>query len=318
MIFTITAAVLFIAGLGLFIWTIFVIWTIFALNEHDSVAAIIPILLTLVVVSSGIWFQTHQIAPVNHVGVSHSSFTQKLSTQQPAGIVSKPFFGSVYRYPAALKYERCEQFTPAIAGSYGITLDLCLYYNAGAVDWLQEIQRTGVLGAGPIMNVWRNSIVGDVARSVKAYTPEALSDNRSEIEQALFENVRPWFVERGVELVSVSFKNWDFTSKAVAEAFDESIVSQRKIAEQAALLKAAKISREREEYEAETAKLVAEWQKEALNELNLEGQFAVEYLWQKLFAEQGTMPDVLILGVGSAPIAIPLPVPDTTAPPTTE
>lgn len=307
MIFTITAGVLFLIGLTLFIWAIF------SFSENNNAGAGVLALLTVVTISGGVWFQTHQIVPVNNVGVSRSSFTQQLSVQQSAGVVSKPFFGSVYRYPAALKYERCEQFTPAIAGSYGITLDLCLYYNVGAVDWLQEIQRTGILGAGPIMNVWRNSIVGAVARSVKEYTPEALSDSRSEIEQALFENVRPWFNERGVELVSVSFKNWDFTSKAVAEAFDESIVSQRKIAEQAALLKAAKISREREEYEAETAKLVAEWQKEALNELNLEGQYAVEYLWQKLFAEQGAMPDVLILGVGAAPVAIPLPSPDTPA-----
>lgn len=312
MIFTILAIVLFIAALILFIWGIY------AFSEHSNVAAGVPALLTLVAISGGIWFQTHQIVPVNHVGVSRSTFTQQLSAQQTAGMVSKPFFGSVYRYPAALKYERCETFTPAIAGSYGITLDLCLYYNVGNVDWLQEIQRTGVLDADPIMNVWRNSIVGDVARSVKEYTPEALSDNRSEIEQALFENVRPWFVERGVELASVSFKNWDFSSEAVATAFDESIVSQRKIAEQAALLKAAKISREREEYEAETAMLVAEWQKEALNELGLEGPAAVEYLWQKLFAEQGAMPDVLILGVGGVPVAIPLPAPDTTAPPTTE
>lgn len=312
MFFTILAIVLFLAGLVLFVWAIFVF------SEHDNVGAGILALLTVVIIGAGVWFQTHQIVPVNNVGVSRSTFTQQLSAQQPAGIVSKPFFGSVYKYPAALRYERCKTFTPAIAGSYGITLDLCLYYNTGAVDWLQEIQRTGVLGAVPIMNVWRNSIVGDVARSVKEYTPEALSDSRAKIEQALFENVRPWFVERGIELTSVSFKNWDFTSKAVAEAFDESIVSQRKIAEQAALFKAAKISREREEYEAETAKLVAEWQKEALNELNLEGQFAVEYLWQKLFAEQGVMPDVLILGVGAAPVAIPLPAPDTTAPPTTE
>ena len=312
MIFTITAVVLFIIAIAMFIWAIY------AFSEQNNGAAGVLALLTAVIIGGGVWFQTHQIVPVNHVGVSRSSFTQQLSAQQPAGIVSKPFFGSVYRYPAALKYERCEAFTPAIAGSYGITLDLCLYYNVGAVDWLQEIQRTGVLDAGHIMNVWRNSIVGDVARSVKEYTPEALSDNRSEIEQALYENTRPWFGERGIELSSVSFKNWDFTSKAVADAFDESIVSQRKIAEQAALLKAAKISREREEYEAETAKLVAEWQREALNELGLEGQAAVDYLWIKYLAEQGQTPDVLILGVSGAPVAIPLPAPDTTASSATE
>ena len=104
----------------------------------------------------------------------------------------------------------------------------------------------------------------------------------------------------------------------MAEAFDESIVSQRKIAEQAALLKAAKISREREEYEAETAKLVATWQKEALNELNLEGQAAVDYLWIKYLTEKDETPDVLILGVAGAPVAIPLPEPVTPALPATE
>ncbi len=211
--------------------------------------------------------------------------------------------------PSSTNYERCETYTPALKGSYGITLQTCFYYNVGQVDWLAEIDRTGQLDADNIMNVWRNSVVGDVAKSVKMYTPEALSDDRSVAEQAIFENVTPWFNERGVALVSLSFKNWDFTSEAVANAFDESIVTQRKIAEQAALLQAAKISREREEYEAETARLVSEKQKEALNLLGLKGSAAVDYLWIKYLTEKDEVPDVLILGRGGGetPISIPAP-----------
>ena len=255
---------------------------------------------------AGVWFQTHKIVSVNHVGISRSTFSQELRGPLQAGIVEKPFFGKVFEFPASTNYERCETYTPALKGSYGIALDACFYYNAGQVDWLKEIDRTGQLDAGNIMNVWRNSVVGDVAKSVKMYTPEALSEDRSVPEQAIFENVTPWFIERGVPLVSLSFKNWDFTSETVAAEFDQSIVSQRKIAEQAALFEAAKISREREEYEAETARLVSEKQKAALNLLGLEGDAAVDWMWVKYLTEKDEVPDVLILGRGGeAQVSIP-------------
>lgn len=309
MVFTLAAIVLSLVGIA------FLIWAIFLFAEKENGTAGITGFIGLVFIVGGTWFQTHRIVPVNHVGVSRSTFSQDLQGLHEPGIASKPFFGSMYQYPASTRYEKCEQYTPAIKGSYGIVLDLCFYYNTGQVDWLEEIYSTGSLNAGSIMGVWRNSIVGDVARSIKKYTPEALSDNRAEVERAIFENVSPWFDERGVPLTGISFKNWDFASAEVAKAFDESIVSQRRITEQTALYEAAKISRDRETFEAETARLVAERQKEALNTLGLSGQAAVDYLWIKLLGEQGKAPDVLILnGTSNVPVSIPLPTPKQTQP----
>lgn len=299
--FTSLAIILGVIGLAL------LLGAVAAVAREENVLAGFLVGIMAVVFIGGIWFQTHRVVSVNHIGISRAMFSQKLRGPLQAGIVEKPFFGKVFEMPASTNYERCETYTPALKGSYGITLQACFYYNVGQVDWLKEIDRTGQLGAGNIMDVWRNSVVGDVARSVKMYTPEALSEDRSVAEQAIFENVTPWFIERGVPLVSVSFKNWDFTSEAVAAEFDQSIVSQRKIAEQAALFEAAKISREREEYEAETARLVSEKQKAALNLLGLEGAAAVDWLWVKYLTEKDEVPDVLILGRGGgeAPISIP-------------
>lgn len=307
MLFLIAAVALFLVAISL------AIWGLSELLDGEGGMAITLFLISVIVAVPGIWMQTHRIVPTQHVGVSRSTFSQELDGLYPAGIMRKPFFGSVHLYPASSDNERCERYTPAIKGSYGITLDLCYYYDAGNVDWLKEINRTGSLKADYIMSVWRNSVVGDVARSVKDYTPEALSDNRAGVELAIFENVLPWFTERGVPLVRVSFKNWDFTSEDVAKSFDNSIVSQRKITEQTALFEAAKISRERELYEAETAKQVAERQKESLNLLGLEGDAAVQYLWIKVLSESNKTPDVLILGGGNVPISIPMPNP-TVAP----
>lgn len=300
MIFTIAAVVLAIIAIALLVWALAAFF-----DDHVAVAGVL-LMVTLFVFSSAWWFQTHRIVATQYVGVSKAALSQELKGLYQAGVIPKPFFGDVHQYPASSSFERCEQYTPAIKGSYGITLDLCFYYNTGNVDWLKEVNRTGSLDANYIMSVWRNSIVGDVARSVKEYTPEALSDNRSDVEAEIFNNVSPWFAERGIPLVRVSFKNWDFTSPEVASSFDASIVSQRKITEQNALLEAAKISRERERYEAETAKLVAEWQKEALDELGLEGQSAIDYLWIKMLSEQGKSPDVVILGAANAPVSIPM------------
>lgn len=303
--FTILAIILFVIGFAL------LAVAIFAFLDRENVFAGFLVGIMIIVFIGGAWFQTHRIVSVNHVGISRAMFSQELRGPLQAGIVEKPFFGKVFEFPSSTNYERCETYTPALKGSYGITLQACFYYNVGQVNWLKEIDRTGQLSADNIMDVWRNSVVGDVAKSVKMYTPEALSDDRSVAEQAIFENVTPWFNERGVGLVSLSFKNWDFTSEAVASAFDESIVTQRKIAEQAALLQAAKISREREEYEAETARLVSEKQKEALNLLGLKGDAAVDYLWIKYLTEKDETPDVLILtrggSGGGTPISIPTP-----------
>jgi len=247
--------------------------------------------------------QTHRIVPTQYVGVTKATISQELEGLQSSGIVSKPFLGSVHTYPASSNYERCEQYTPAIKGSYGIVLDVCYYYDTGNVDWISEINQTGSMDANTIMNVWRNGVVGDVALSVKDYTPEQLSDQRAEIEADIFENVSPWFTERGIPLVRISFKNWEFSSPEVALAFDESIISQRKITEQSALFEAAKISRERELYEAETSLLVAEQQTLSLSELGFTGDNAIEYLWIKHFSDNDKVPDTLILG--NTPVTTP-------------
>lgn len=300
MFFTIGALLCFVG------MVFFVGWALYELIEGGIVSTIVLFVISLVVACCGWWLQTHRIIPTQYVGVTRATFSQELDGLYQSGMVTKPFFGTVYNFPSSSNYERCEQYTPAIKGSYGITIDLCFYYDAGNIDWLAEINKVGSLDANSIMSIWRNNVVGDVARSVKEYTPEALSDNRSEVENAIFENVLPWFNERGIPLLRVSFKNWDFTSDEVAKSFDASIVSQRKITEQTALFEAAKISREREKYEAETSKLVAEWQKEALDVLGFEDKAAVEYLWIKMLSEQGKTPDVLILGTSNVPVSIPL------------
>jgi hypothetical protein len=289
MLFLILSIVLFVLTAGLVVG---------AIGQFAEVSAIIAGVL-------GAWFQTHRIVPTQQVGISKSTFSQELAGLYPSGLAPKPFFGAIYTFPSSSDLERCEQFTPAIKGSYGITVDLCFYYDAGNINWLDEVNDTGFLNANQIMQVWRNSVVGDVAKSVKSFTPEALSDNRSRVEAALFENVSPWFVERGIPLSRVSFKNWDFTSTEVAQAFDASIVSQRKITEQTALLEAAKISREREVYEAETTRLVADLQKQSLNLLGFEGSDAVQYLWIKLMADNDRVPDTVILGRQNTPISVP-------------
>ena len=300
MISTIVAICLF------FLVVVCVIGALMQFVDSEPVNGLVLGVLATIAFVGGYWFQTHQVVPTQYVGVSKSTVSQELTGPFSAGLVKKPFFGSVYKFPASTSYEKCEQYTPAIKGSYGVTVDLCFYYDVAHVDWLAEIRHTGSLDAGYIMTVWRNSVVSGVARSVKDYTPEELSDRRMEVEAALFENIAPWFNERGISLVRISFKDWVFTSEVVGQSFDESIVSQRKITEQTALFEAAKISREREMYEADTALLVAERQKESINLLGLTGDAAVQYLWIKALTDADKAPDVLILGTSSTPVSIPI------------
>jgi len=139
---------------------------------------------------------------------------------------------------------------------------------------------------------------------VKNYTPEQLSDERSVVEDALFTNVNIWFIERGITLSRVSLTDWDFTSPDVAQTFDESISSQRKITEQTALLEAAKISRERQLYEVDTAVLVAGKNVDTMQLYGFNGNETIQYLWIKYLTEAGDndpMPDTLILNTTTSP-----------------
>lgn len=193
-------------------------------NNNNIPPIILGVVMIGVFIVTG-WFQTHYIISNQTVGITKNAFTQKLDFQANSGIITKPFFGSVHMFPSSTSFERCEQYTPSIRGSYGVTVDVCFYYNTSTVNWLEEVKSTGSLNANEIMLVWRNSVVGKVASSVKDYTPEQLSDNRLEVEQAILANVLPWYQERGIELVTISLKDWDFTSPDVAKAFDESIIS---------------------------------------------------------------------------------------------
>lgn len=296
--FTILAIVVLVLGL----LVIGIVIGIF--NDRIRIEAILGV--GLVVVLLGGWLVTHDQVPSQYVGVTKSVVSQRLEGPFQAGIISRPFFGSIYTYPASSNMERCEVFTPAIKGSYGITAEICFYVDASSIDWLAEVNKTGTFDANAIMGTWRNNVVGDVAKTVKPFTPEELNDKRDVVEADIFEKVNPWFAERGIVLNNVSFKNWDFTSPEVAAAFDTSIVSQRKITEQAALLEAAKIAREREVYEANTALFVAESQKRSLETLGLEGSDAVNYLWIKALSDGQKVPDVVILGAGGVPVTVPI------------
>jgi hypothetical protein len=288
--------VLFIGGL---------VWAISLFGEQEPKTGGAVLFVSILLLLGTLWLQTHTIIPTQHVGITRNSVTQELKGVYPSGIMSKPFFSSVYAYPASSNRQQCEVYTPAIKGSYGITVDICYYIDASKVDWVAEINATGALNVDDIMGVWRNSIVGDVAKSFKDYTPEQLNEQRFQVEEALKKNVVPWFENRNIPLVDVSFKNWDFTSEEVAKAFDESIVSQRKITEQSALLEAAKVSRQRELYEAETNLLVAQQNSQAFLELGLNTpKSKVDYLWIKMLGENNKLPSTIILQTGNEDVPV--------------
>lgn len=293
--FTIIAVVLFVIAVVAFVY---------ALMYRKQMASVLVMgVIGVLLLLGSFWFATHWIVPNQYVGVAKSTVSQDLYGPYESGLAPKPVLSTVYKFPASSDYQRCETYTPAIKGSYGITVDLCYYYDTGNVDWIKEINKTGKFNSDVILDVWRNSVVGEVAEAVKLYTPEQLSENRGVIEEQIFKNVYPWFDERGINLKSLSFKDWDFISDEVAAAFDASIVSQRKIAEQEALYQAAIKARTRELYEAETKYQVAQKQANTIKLLDFTGNDAIQYLWIQALAENGKVPDTVILG--NTPVTTP-------------
>lgn len=267
--------------------------------KYGNAPLITMSLITLFLLGSSIYVQTRTIVPAQTVGITRDRLSQNVNGELNSGIQGKPFFGATYVFPNAESTEYCTQYTPSLKGSYGVTLDVCYYIDTASVNWLTEVQRTGSFDSTAIWNVWRNSVVSDVAEAIKEYTPEQVSANRALVEGRIYENVLPWFNARGVPLERVSLVDWDFTSETVAATFDESIASQRRITEQTALLEAAKLSRERQMYEAETAAIVADAQQQMLTDLGFTGQDAINYLWITLYKEQETTPEMVIVPSGA-------------------
>ena len=297
-------------------WFFFIVGAIVALfglgralfYRRDRGMYLTVMVVGIIILLIGGWFQTHTIVRANHVAVFKNTITQEFTNPRPAGFQAKPFFADINEFPYNTQTEDCRIFTPSISGGIGITMDLCFYIDTTNVDWRNEIDLTGRMNSEEIMSIWRNSIVSEVAKTVKIYSPQQMNANRYQIEADLYENVLPWFNERGIPLIAVSFRNWDFTSEAVSAQYDTMIKSQARIAEQEAMKEAAVHARERQLYEAETAIQVAEKQAQALEELGLEGNNAVMYMWTSLFDEQQTVPNLVIMSGGDdVPVAVPAP-----------
>ena len=284
---------------------VFVVY-LFIQNDIESKNAWIGFAVTIVLLfAGGFWFQTHRIVPTQYVGVSKNSITQELDGLYSSGIMKKPLLSSIYYFPASSRFQKCETYTPAIKGGYGVNIDLCFYIDASKVDWISEINKTGSLDANVIMETWRTGVVEEVAQSVKQYMPEQLNENRDLVGFSIYKNVEPWFADRGITLVATEFSNWDFSSEEVGRAFDASIVSQTKVSEQNALLEASKVSRQRQMYEAETGVAVAQKNQEALKALGLNTpESIIDYLWLDWLGRAEKVPNTIILQTGEDKVPV--------------
>ena len=266
------------------------------------------LVLTLLFFVMGIILQKSFIVPALHTGYVKNSLTQEISQVKTVGISNKPFLASYHIFPNSPKHENCTDYNVAAKGGIGITVSLCTYINA-SFDWLSEMQKTGHVDYNPIREVWKKETTGLIAKTIKDKSPSQLSDERFQIESDFFTAIQPWYNERGIDLITVSFPSWDFTSEKVAVEYDKSIQSQTRIAQEQNLLEAAGIAKEREILEAETDLEVADIQLETMELLGLDPETFIDFLWVKL-VEEGHKPDVLILdtsaGKGNIPVSIPL------------
>lgn len=258
--------------------------------------------LVLFVVFGGVmwWGQTHVSVPVNTVVVTRNRITQELSEPLHPGLRQKPFFASIHKFPSAGSYPLPANFTPAIEGGIGVTLNTVMYIDTSAVDWAKEIDRVGTLDSAAIMKVWRDSVVRDVAEVVKSKNPSSFNSESLAIQGEIYLAINPWFEGRGIKLHNISLTNWDFTNPEVARAYDQSIEAQAEIARENSLQQAAVVQRERLLYEATTANLVSAEEAKAVDQLGLVTEGAkIQYLWIRAMRENGDLPDNVVLDLSS-------------------
>lgn len=302
----------FIIGAILFVITLYLLFNEDA-DATSRVGAIITGLLCVVVGLAWFYGTTHRVVPINERWVIVNTANGTIEGQtRSSGITTKPFLMySIKRYPGVAQQPFCLDYTPALKEGYEITTHVCGTYDASTINWSQMYTRYNFNSEEAMIKYWSNQSKELVSAALLNADYTTIVTNRSEVSKAIRDSLAPWFSEFGVSVSNLQLTNWDFTSPDVRAQVDAASAASMKKTVESQLLEAAKIARERQLYEVQTANLVLAERGNGLEALfaalnitddNAKAWLASQMSW---LAYAQNPPDGVNVFIGADAIAVP-------------
>lgn len=252
------------------------LWVLLPLLTDDAHEArlifIIPTLLALVFLALAFaytWFfaSTHVIVPVDTVAVIESSATGQIDgAQRSPGVVDVPLTGAkVLLFPAQPNFQWCDEYHPSASGGIAVKITPCWILDASAINWQQELIRTGKESATDVLTQFHNPLSDVVASTAHNLTIEQMGDQAG-VAASLKKAAGDVFAGEGIVLKSVSIQNWDFENPEIGKLYDQAAVSQTGKLKAEADQQAALAEKQAALTRAQTANDVLTLQTQALNQ----------------------------------------------------
>lgn len=219
------------AATGFIILTVvFLLATVFFLADSNYVTAFVTGLLTVLFVFSFGWSSTHRVVPANTSAILINRYTGQPSphTLRP-GVVEKAWSEQIFAYPGQTSYQWCPEVTPSVKGGAEISAKVCITMDASQIDWRKQYTSYNG-GSDEVLTGWLSaSVQSSIAQAVSQFEPSQLTNERVDVETAIYSQLIPWASENGVPVKSVSLLNWQFTSEKLRAQYEAAQVSVAKV-----------------------------------------------------------------------------------------
>lgn len=316
---------LFANGVFVALFTMFLIAAIgfatyFLFTYGEEKKKSIPFFALIILFSLALGYSsTHRVVPVNERWVIINTIKAEVEGGvRNSGLTTKPAVAyDILRFPGAKEQPFCIKYTPALKEGYEIFTDICGNYDASSLDWQQVYERYNIRNEEQLLAYWLNQSKESVSQAFKDVDYTKLSTDRPAVSNEIRSNLTPWFDNFGVNVSNLKLTNWDFTSEQVKSQVDKASAASMQKTVENQLLEAAKIARERQLFEVETANLILEQRGSGLQEL-IESLGITDDSAKALIASQMTWyafaqnpPDGvnIILSVGSGGTTVPVSIP---------
>lgn len=297
---------------------VFASYFLFAYDEKRKKS--IPFIALIVLFSLALGYSsTHRVVPVNQRWVIINTIKAEVEGGiRDSGLTTKPAVAyDILRFPGAKEQPFCIKYTPALKEGYEIFTDICGNYDASSLNWQQVYERFNIRSEEELLVYWANQSKEVVSQAFQSVDYTKLTTERPLVSTDIRNNLSPWFEDFGVTVTNLKLTNWDFTSEQVKQQVDKASQASMQKTVENQLLEAAKIARERQLYEVETANLILAQRGLGLQELidsldisddNAKAMIASQMTWYA-YAQNAPEGVNIVLSVGSGgnvPVSVPI------------
>lgn len=270
---------------------------------------------------------THRVVPINERWVITNKIKARIDgSVRSSGLTTKPLLGTkIIKFPGAREQPFCIRYTPALKEGYEIFVDVCGNYNAAGLDWVEVYSEYNFTEEEQMLEYWANQSKEVVSLALQEVNYSKITKERPAVSTKIREQLNPWFDQFGVSVSNIKMSNWDFTSEEVKKQVDAASAASMRTTVESQLLEAAKIARERQQYEVETANLILDDRANGLEALfnqldissdNAKAELASQMTWFTLAQNppEGVQIILSVGGGGNLPISIPIDLEETPPP----